>query len=298
MYEYTLTTRIFMIIMIIMIIILPPGEYMQAHQAMHFTQNIGPEAFTQKLMSSIGVLAVPGLGYDCWRIWESLLAGSMPVLEKGTGLDRSLYKLPALLLDDFADLSPEVLRQAYVEALYRIDEWDYTRITERYWQRLVYEVSKSGSIENMLKMHPMKAEDATFTRPLIPFDCEKIGGCGAGTKRVPKKSCAVDPTVDIKKYDWNWYETWERAVEAEKKARELEAANAQSAPQNKQGGTIPGPAVKQAIDPLAMLGGATDPSADAGGLVPPKPGKRRKRMRGQGGRKKQGEVFGDVPDTE
>ena len=180
---------------------------MQAHQAMHYTQNIGPEAFTQKLISSIGVLAVPGLGYDCWRIWESLLAGSMPVLEKGTGLDRSLYKLPALLLDDFADLTPEVLRQAYVEALYRIDEWDYTRITERYWQRMIYDVSKTGSIENMLRLHPMKAEDTTFTRPLIPFDCEKMGGCGAGTKRVPKKSCAVDPNTDFAKYDWMSFET-------------------------------------------------------------------------------------------
>ena len=44
--------------------------------------------------------------YDCFRIWESLLAGSMPVIERSTGLDRTLYKLPALQVDDFADLTP------------------------------------------------------------------------------------------------------------------------------------------------------------------------------------------------
>jgi hypothetical protein len=69
----------------------------------------------------------------------------MAVLEKGTGLDRSLYRLPALLLDDFADATPALLRQAYVEALYRADEWDYTRITERHWQRILYEVSNEAT---------------------------------------------------------------------------------------------------------------------------------------------------------
>jgi hypothetical protein len=35
------------------------------------------------------------------------------------------------------------------------------------------------------------AVDLGFTRPLIPFDCEEMGGCGPGTLRVPKKSCAI-----------------------------------------------------------------------------------------------------------
>ena len=47
-------------------------------------------------MTARAVLSLPGLGYDCFRIWESLLAGAMPVLERGTGLDRTLYRLPAL----------------------------------------------------------------------------------------------------------------------------------------------------------------------------------------------------------
>ena len=53
---------------------------------------------------------------------------------------RSLYKLPVLLLDDFADVSPEVVRQAYIEALYRVEEWEYTRITEKHWVTILKEV--------------------------------------------------------------------------------------------------------------------------------------------------------------
>jgi hypothetical protein len=63
-------------------------------------------------------------------------------------------------------------------------------------------VSESGSIDYLLKMHPMSAMDVGFTRPLIPFDCAAMGGCGSGTKRVPKKSCAVDPTVIDRNYNF------------------------------------------------------------------------------------------------
>ena len=71
---------------------------------------------------SYAILAMPGLGYDTYRLWETLALGSMPVLERGVGLDRTLYRLPALLVDDFADVTPDLVRQAYVEALYRADE--------------------------------------------------------------------------------------------------------------------------------------------------------------------------------
>ena len=93
---------------------------------------MGSELFEQPSVSlkdfyvviarSYAVLAMPGLGYDTYRLWEALALGAMPVLERGVGLDRTLYRLPALLVDDFADLTPHIIRQAYVEALYRVDE--------------------------------------------------------------------------------------------------------------------------------------------------------------------------------
>ena len=70
----------------------------------------------------MAVLAMPGMGYDTYRLWEALALGSMPVLERGVGLDRTLYRLPALLVDDFVALTEDLVRQAYVEALYRADD--------------------------------------------------------------------------------------------------------------------------------------------------------------------------------
>eukprot|EP00595_Chromulina_sp_UTEXLB2642_P002092 CAMPEP_0196765190 /NCGR_PEP_ID=MMETSP1095-20130614/7773_1 /TAXON_ID=96789 ORGANISM="Chromulina nebulosa, Strain UTEXLB2642" /NCGR_SAMPLE_ID=MMETSP1095 /ASSEMBLY_ACC=CAM_ASM_000446 /LENGTH=124 /DNA_ID=CAMNT_0042122795 /DNA_START=9 /DNA_END=380 /DNA_ORIENTATION=+ len=119
----------------------------------------------------------------------------MPVIERGVGLDRTVYKLPVLLVDDFIDINPFMLRQAYVEALYWADEWEYERLLVKHWEYMLFEASETASDEVLQRLHPMSAVDTNFTRPLVPFDCESMGGCGPGTKRVPKKSCAIDPSV-------------------------------------------------------------------------------------------------------
>jgi hypothetical protein len=35
-------------------------------------------------------LMVPGMGYDCFRNWEMLLLGSLGVIERGIGFDRTV----------------------------------------------------------------------------------------------------------------------------------------------------------------------------------------------------------------
>jgi hypothetical protein len=150
------------------------------------------------------VLAMAGLGVDSYRLWESLYFGCVPVIERSMGLDRTVYKLPVLLVDDYYYVTEQMLREAYVEALYRAHKWEYERITWQWYERLLYEVSYAQDIAPMLKKHPMSAVDLNFTRPLIPFDCEAMGGCGPGTKRVPKHSCGIDYDRIKPGYDWEW----------------------------------------------------------------------------------------------
>eukprot|EP00607_Mallomonas_marina_P007416 CAMPEP_0182416270 /NCGR_PEP_ID=MMETSP1167-20130531/528_1 /TAXON_ID=2988 /ORGANISM="Mallomonas Sp, Strain CCMP3275" /LENGTH=518 /DNA_ID=CAMNT_0024588887 /DNA_START=129 /DNA_END=1685 /DNA_ORIENTATION=- len=172
------------------------GSYMEST-----TVKIPANQFRLKLVTSRVVLCMPGLGYDTYRLWETLAAGSVPVIERGVGLDRTLWKLPALLVDDFADLTPELIRGAYVEALYRADEWEYERITQRWWERLLFRVSEAGNTEELLKLHPMKAVDESFIRPLWPFDCSK--GCGPGMKRIPKEMCLMNSSTNLATYKWH-----------------------------------------------------------------------------------------------
>ena len=64
------------------------GEYMTVQMATSNKVRLSPAEFMRRIIGSYAVLQLPGLGYDCFRIWETLLAGSMPVMERGTGLDR------------------------------------------------------------------------------------------------------------------------------------------------------------------------------------------------------------------
>ncbi len=47
-------------------------------------------------------------------------------------------------------------------------------------------------IDSSFSYYPRVKVDKYFARPLVPFDCVQMGGCGKNTLKTPKKSCAVD----------------------------------------------------------------------------------------------------------
>ena len=128
-----------------------------------------------------------------------------------------MFKLPVLLVEDFADINESMLRQAYVESLYiALDPcyddprqyrtpacmtFEMERITRSYWEELIWEASLTRSMDAMLIKHPMNATDTGFTRPLVPFKNENSG---PGTKRVPRRSCAIDLDIDYSSYKFSY----------------------------------------------------------------------------------------------
>ena len=97
--------------------------------------------------------------------------------------------MPALLLEDFDEITPELLRSAYVEAMYRAHEFEFIRLTQGYWWSVISNVSYSRSTKPLLDAFPVEGEDVDFTRPREPYACAATNSCGPGTKRIPKKSC-------------------------------------------------------------------------------------------------------------
>ena len=85
--------------------------------------------------------------------------GSVAVLEKGIGLEKSVYRLPALIVEDFDMVTPELLRTAYIEAIYRADEFEFERLKQSWWWSLLYNVSTSRSTQPMLDKFPAESED-------------------------------------------------------------------------------------------------------------------------------------------
>jgi hypothetical protein len=100
-----------------------------------------------------------------------------------------LWRLPALLVDDYDDVTPDLLRTAYVEALYRVEEFEFERLTQSFWWTLILTMSRTKSSQPLLDKFPPQAEDPTFMRPREAFDCKGWFDCGRGTKRFPRTPC-------------------------------------------------------------------------------------------------------------
>jgi hypothetical protein len=242
------------------------------------TKRINQNAFFARLARAVAVLCMPGLGYDTYRLSETLLLGwltllitfillililifdrsSMPVIEKGVGLDRTMYKLPvgpsslsapmlspdslplflllaqALVVDDFADVTPDLVYSAYVEAVYREEEWEYERLTLPFWKKMMRNASETQSSDAFFHHFPLKSGETRslsqhfsitsltsphfllgsplvtvltgFIRPQFPFDCEAMGGCGPEvTARMPKEYCAIDVHRDWRTYKFGHF---------------------------------------------------------------------------------------------
>jgi len=114
-----------------------------------------------------------------------------------------MWRLPVLLVEDFAEVTPLLLKTAYVEAMYRASDFQYHRLTMSYWYTVILNVSSSRSLLPVLEAFPLEAEDQGFTRPREVYECGKRGDCGNGNgndgntntntntkvKRIPRESC-------------------------------------------------------------------------------------------------------------
>jgi hypothetical protein len=98
-----------------------------------------------------------------------------------------LWKLPALLVEDYDQITPELLRTAYVEALYRVNEFEFERLTQSFWWRFLNNVSRRKSTKAVLDKFPIEAEDPDFMRPYYPMNPDIQ--YPKGTKKFPKSSC-------------------------------------------------------------------------------------------------------------
>ncbi len=124
-----------------------------------------------------------------FSLWETMNFGSVAILEKGIGLEKTVWRLPAVIVEDFDLVTPELLRTAYVEAIYRADEFEWERLKQSWWWSLLYNVSTSRSSQPLYDKFPPESQDSMFTRPYERYDCWETNSCSPQTKRIPKTSC-------------------------------------------------------------------------------------------------------------
>ena len=144
--------------------------------------------FTQMRCSRF-VLCPSGLGWDTYRLWESLSLGAIPIVEDSPGWIRVLDDLPVLIVKNFAEVTPQLLEREYEQIMNNLHKYNFKRLTRQWW------------LEHVRSLLP-RSKDSTIADP-PPQDTSVCGprfareseGCMQNHQRKPD-CCAIDGEGD------------------------------------------------------------------------------------------------------
>lgn len=77
------------------------------------------------------VISPHGHGLDCHRTWEALILGCIVIVKKSR-LDPMYEDLPVLIIDDWNQITPELLKYTLVK--FKDKQFNYDKLTLEYWR--------------------------------------------------------------------------------------------------------------------------------------------------------------------
>jgi hypothetical protein len=80
------------------------------------------------------VLSPPGDGIDCYRTWEALYLGSIPII-LNTAINSIFQQLPVLIVNNYKDITLQLLKDVYDNMTRQ--SYDYKRLYKGYWQNQI-----------------------------------------------------------------------------------------------------------------------------------------------------------------
>lgn len=86
--------------------------------------------YLEDIASSYFVLSPHGNGLDCYRTWEALLLGSIPIV-KSSSLDPLYEDLPVLIVKEWHDITKELLEKKYHEFKHKTFKME--KLYAQYW---------------------------------------------------------------------------------------------------------------------------------------------------------------------
>ncbi len=80
------------------------------------------------------VLSPPGNGIDCYRTWEALYLGSIPIVISKS-INSIFQQLPVLIVENYDDITLQLLNSVYDKMTRQ--NYDYKRLYKGYWQNQI-----------------------------------------------------------------------------------------------------------------------------------------------------------------
>jgi hypothetical protein len=86
------------------------------------------------------VLSPHGAGIDCFRTWEALLLGCIPIVKK-SHISELFHDLPVIEVQSWTQLTPAFLAEAKLDLKNKV--FNYDKLTMHYWRKLI---NKGGDL--------------------------------------------------------------------------------------------------------------------------------------------------------
>ena len=102
--------------------------------------------YLQDMKNSKFVLSPRGNGLDCYRTWEAMLMGTIPIVKHST-LDPLFEGLPVLLINDWSEVTESFLQETYVK--FQAQKFETDRMLAHYWLQKI--ADKKGAFLESLK---------------------------------------------------------------------------------------------------------------------------------------------------
>ena len=83
-----------------------------------------------------------------------MYTGAIPIVEHAAGFDRTLHRLPILQVRSFSSLSPSFLERVYPLFADHAEDFDWSRLLQGHWLRLLESVKERGDLEAIRAAHP------------------------------------------------------------------------------------------------------------------------------------------------
>ena len=96
------------------------------------------EEYIDELCEYTFCLSLPGKGMDCYRTWEALTLGVIPIVMKTEHMGSIYDNLPVVIIERVEEVTEEFLEKKFEEIKIKADEYDYIKLSSSYWIDMIF----------------------------------------------------------------------------------------------------------------------------------------------------------------
>lgn len=96
------------------------------------------EDYITELTNHKFCLSLPGKGMDCYRTWEALTFGVIPIVIRTPHMDSIYNDLPVLIVDDVTVITKEFLESQFDSLTSNMNRYNFNKMTSSYWIDLIF----------------------------------------------------------------------------------------------------------------------------------------------------------------